>query len=283
MSGFVAGAVVVGSIISSNAQSKAAGRAADAQSAAADTAAGAQLRSAELGIEEQRRQFEETTRLLAPYISAGAAALPGYEPIREAGARAFEQQQALAGLLGPAAQTAAISQLEQSGEFQALTRQGEEALLQRASATGGLRGGNIQAALAQFRPAMLSEQIERQLGRLGGFSAAGFGATSELAGFGQAGAARQAVIGQQSSAAIQGLLGQQGSALSGAALARGQAQAGQALAQGQAISNLGQSLPSAFILGRSFQQPSFQFASNPRSSGAIAPSYGYAPGVTVTV
>ena len=210
------------SLIGGSMQSRAASR-------AASTAAGAQTQAAELGIEEQRRQFDEITKLLAPYVQAGEAALPGYAPFQQAGTRAFEQQQALSGLLGSEAQRAAISTLEQAPEYQGLVRQGEEALLQRASATGGLRGGNIQAALAQFRPQMLSEQIERQLGRLSGFSATGLGVTSELAGFGQAAAARQAAAGIGTGSAIAGLLGQQGAARAGAAVAGGTSPFGQFL------------------------------------------------------
>jgi len=200
-----------------------------AAKSAAGTAAGAQERAAELGIEEQRRQFDEVTKLLEPYVSAGVSALPGYAPFQQAGTRAFEQQQALSGLLGPEAQRSAISALEQGAEYQGLVRQGEEALLQRASATGGLRGGNIQAALAQFRPQMLSEAIERQLGRLGGFSATGLGVTGELAGLGQAAAARQAALGSATGTSIAGLLGQQGQARAGAALAGGVSPVGQFL------------------------------------------------------
>jgi hypothetical protein len=101
-----------------------------------------------MGIEEQRRQFDEIQKLLSPYVQAGTGAISGFQPFQEAGAQAFEQQQALAGLRGPEAQQAAIAQIEQSPFLQAQIRQGEEAMLQRASATGGLRGGNIQAALA---------------------------------------------------------------------------------------------------------------------------------------
>lgn len=202
---------------------------ASAAKSAASQAAGAQTAAAELGIEEQRRQFDEITKLLAPYVRAGEAALPGFQPFQQAGVRAFEQQQALTGLLGEKRQREAVAQLERSPEFQALTRQGEEALLQRASATGGLRGGNVQAALAQFRPQMLQRQIETQLGRLGGLSATGLGVTSELASLGQSAAARQAAAGAGTGQAIAGLLGQQGAARAGAALAGGVSPVGQFL------------------------------------------------------
>ncbi len=183
------GGSIAGGLMSSSAQKK-----------AASTAAAAQTQSAELGIEEQRRQFDEITALLQPYVSAGESAIGG--------------QLALAGLEGPEAQQAAITALEQGPQYEALVRQGEEALLQSAAATGGLRGGNVQGALAQFRPQMLSNLIESQYSRLGG-----------LTNVGQASAARQAAAGSAAAGNISNLLQQQGAAGAGAALARGQASA----------------------------------------------------------
>ena len=93
-------------------------------------------------------------------------------------------------------------------------------MLQRASATGGLRGGNIQAALAQFRPQMLQQAIEQQYGRLGGFAGAGLGVTEQLYRGGQASAAGQASQAQTTGANVANLLGQQGAAQAGGALGR---------------------------------------------------------------
>lgn len=114
---------------------------------------------------------------------AGAieAAQAGFEPYAGAGEAAIQQQQALAGLLGPEAQQAAIAQLEASPQFQAMAAQGERAILQNAAATGGLRGGNVQAMLAQYRPQLLTSLIEQQYTRLGGLSAAGLSATGSQA------------------------------------------------------------------------------------------------------
>lgn len=81
-------------------------------------------------------------------------------------------------------QAAAVGALENSSIFRTLARQGEDAILQNASATGGIRGGNTQGALARFRPQLLDQFIERQYGRLGGI--AQMGATA-AAGAGQAG------------------------------------------------------------------------------------------------
>lgn len=168
------------------------------QSRAASKAAGAQTQAAEMGIEEQRRQFDEMQKLLAPYVQAGQPALAG--------------MQNLIGLGGAEAQQQAIAGIEQSPLLQALTRQGEEAILQRASATGGLRGGNVQAALAQFRPQMLQQALEQQYSRLGG-----------LTSLGQQSAARVGTAGMNTGVNVGNLLQQQGAAQAGGALGRGAA------------------------------------------------------------
>ena len=144
------GASVVGGAMSAREQRKAAKGASKAQAAAADAS-----------VAEQQRQFDEAKKLLAPYVAVGEPALAELAGYADFGPQAIQQQAALAGLQGPQAQQAAITAIEQSPLFQAQVRQGEEALLQQASATGGLRGGNIQGALAQFRPQMLQQQIEQ--------------------------------------------------------------------------------------------------------------------------
>lgn len=179
----------VGSVLGSITGTTAATRGAEA---AAATQAGA----AAAGIEEERRQFDALVELMSPFVTAGTGALAA--------------QQDILGLGAPGAQEAAITGIEQGPLFQALARQGEEALLQQASATGGLRGGNIQGALAQFRPQMLQQQIQQRFGNLGG-----------LTGIGQASAAGQAAAGQQTGASIADLLAQQGAATAGGQIARG--------------------------------------------------------------
>lgn len=242
---------------------------------AASSAAGAQVESAEAAIEEQRRQFDEISKLLAPYVSAGAGALPGYAPFQAAGQTAFEQQLALTGVRGAGAQQAAIRDLERSPEMQAMVRQGEEALLQQASATGGLRGGNVQAALAQFRPQMLARQIETQLGRLSGISATGLGATGELASLGQAAAARQAALGGATGSAISGLLGQQGQARAGAALAGGTSPVGQFLSAVPGMAGT--------YYGMTGTSPFSGFGSPAAYSGPMGPAGGVAGGTGLTI
>ena len=179
----LAGIAIGGStLVSGYMGSKAAGKAADAQSAAAQA-----------GIEEQRRQFEEIQKLLSPFVTAGTGALAG--------------QQDLLGLNGRGAQTSAVTALQDSPQFAALKQQGENSILANASATGGLRGGNVQAALAQFSPALLSQLIDQQYSRLGGLSSMGQNAA---AGVGNA--------GMQTGSNVANLLQQQGAAQAGGAL-----------------------------------------------------------------
>lgn len=194
-----------------------------AQADAAQSAAAAQAGASEAGIAEQRRQFDAVQKLLEPYVTAGTGAIGQLQPFQQVGMQAFQQQQAIAGLLGPEAQRQAIRQIESSPFLQSQIQRGEEALLQRASATGGLRGGNVQAALAQFRPQMLQQAIEQQYGRLGGFAGAGLGVTEQLYRGGQAAAANQASQAQALGSNISNLLAQQGAAQAGAEIAQGRA------------------------------------------------------------
>lgn len=197
----VAGAVITG-VMTQNAQEN-----------AAETAAEAQTQASRGSIDEQRRQFEAVKSLLEPYVSSGTNAIAG--------------QRMLLGLAGPDAQKEAIAGLESSPQFQSLVKQGENAILQNASATGGLRGGNIQATLTQFRPQLLSQLVESQFNKLG-----------TLAGLGQASAAGQAAAAQQTGSNIGNALMAQGQAAAGSALAQGQAQANMWGTVGSSIGNV---------------------------------------------
>lgn len=185
----VAGGTLIGGYMSSQAQGDAAATAAQAQTQA----------SAE-GVAEQRRQFDAVQKLLKPYVDAGGGALTG--------------QQNLAGLNGAQPQTDAISAIAQGPQMQALTQVGENAILQNASATGGLRGGNTQAALAQFRPQVLAQLINDQYSRLSGLTATGLGAATNTGN-----------AGLSTGNNISNLLQQAGAANAGSAIAAGKADA----------------------------------------------------------
>jgi len=194
-------------------------------SSAASSAANTQAAAQGQAVEEQRRQFDAIQALLKPYIEAGKPDLT--QPYIQAGPGALQGMQGLAGLRGNAEQQAAIEQIKQSAQFQELAKQGEQGILQNASATGGLRGGNVQAALSQFRPALLNQLIESQYGKLAGLTSLGSTSAQNLLGVGQASAAGTAAAGQQSAQNIGNLMVGQG-----AAQAAGQIGAANAYAQG---------------------------------------------------
>jgi len=191
----------------------------------------AQQQSAQAGIDEQRRQFDAIQKLLQPYVQAGTGALT--------------QQQALLGMGAPGAQQQAIKALQGSPQFQALQQQGENAILQNASATGGLRGGNVQGALAQFRPALLSGLIEQQYNRLGGLSAIGQNAAAGVGNAGMStGSNIATLLGRQGQAQAGGILGQQGALTGGI---------GQAFGALQGSGGFGKLFGGGFGGGGSFQ------------------------------
>jgi hypothetical protein len=199
-------------------------------SEAAEDAANVQAQAAISGQDTQRQMFERTQEILRPYVEAGRAQLPTLGGYTEAGPQAFERQLALAGLRGPQAQQAAIEQVRTQPRFAALTQAGEEAILSNASATGGLRGGNTQNALARFRSDLLANEIEREYARMGGLTAFGQGVSQNLAQLGQASGANVGAVGLQTGQGIANLQGAAGAAQAGGIL-------GQAGAYGQ-IANL---------------------------------------------
>lgn len=76
------------------------------------------------------------------------------------------------------AQQGAIDALKASPLYQSLYRNGEEAVLANASATGGLRGGNTTTSLANFGADTLSSVIQQQLANYGSAIGAGLGANN---------------------------------------------------------------------------------------------------------
>lgn len=199
----VVGGAVVGGVLSSNAQKDAAQTAADAQTNASNQSIG-----------EQQRQFDALQKLLAPYVNAGTGSLSA--------------QQNLLGLNGTDQQQQAIDALKNGSQFKELNAQGQNAILQNASATGGLRGGNVQGALAQFSPALLNQLINDQYTKLGGMTS-----------LGQNAAAMQGNAGMQSANSISAQLNQIGAANAGNALAAGKADAQMWSGIGSSVGTLG--------------------------------------------
>ena len=216
----IAGSAIIGGVVASNSASK---------------AADASQRNTDATIAEQRAAREQLRQLLQPWTKAGNSAL--------------QQQMQLLGLAGAGSQQKAVNAFAQSPMFQALAAQGEDATLQNASATGGLRGGNTQGALAQFRPALLNQQIQQQYANLTGLS--------------QLGQASAAGVGQGGQLAA----GNIGNALMGNATNQGNA----AIAQGNIWNN---------AIGQIGGAAGMAFGGSPISAGTIA---GLTPSAGATI
>jgi hypothetical protein len=169
---------------------------ATAQAKAAEKAGQTQATAAEKAIAEQRNARLSNEQLQSPFVQAGQSSLTA--------------QMGLIGLNGTAQQQTAINSLLTSPEYTTSVRQGEESILQNASATGGLRGGNTQNSLANFRSDLVGNLINQQYNRLGG-----------LTSLGQNAAAGVGNNGLQVASNIGNLLGQQGAAIAGGQIARG--------------------------------------------------------------
>lgn len=113
-------------------------------------------------LARNRKSLEEIQKMFEPYMQAGTQALGG--------------QQDILGLNGNTAQQNSLNSIQSSPIFQGLMKQGENSILQNASATGGLRGGNTQKALAQFSPNLLNTLLQQKLEGLKGLSGLGYNA-----------------------------------------------------------------------------------------------------------
>jgi hypothetical protein len=133
-------------------------------------------------------------------------------PFGTNGERAFAQVDPANAVSAGDAQAGAIGALKNSPLFKMLFDTGEETILQNASATGGLRGGNTQRGLADFGSDTLAKVIQQQLANLGGLSSQGLSAVSNLGG-----------LGAQAAGSIADLFTQQGQAKAGGILGKANA------------------------------------------------------------
>lgn len=166
----------------------------------------------------QREQFDYLKQILAPYQEAGTQALP-----------------ALTGFINQPQQNFSFDYgaYFNSPEYAALSQQSQQAAMRNASATGGLRGGDAQVALASIAPQLAQQARQNAMSEfslnqganlnrynmLQGIAGLGTGATSQLGNaaqnFGQiagqnaalAGQARADAIGQRNNAIGGGLAG----------------------------------------------------------------------------
>ncbi len=155
---------------------------------------GAETRAAEAeaaglteGIGEQRRQFDLTREDFGSTI--------------EAGDLARERELELLGLRGVGAEQSAIDAFTESPGQKFLRERGERAVLRNASATGGLRGGNVLRELQEQGIGFAGQRLGERQDRL-----------RRVAGGGSAAVGTQGVIGANLSSNISNLLAERGSA-----------------------------------------------------------------------
>jgi hypothetical protein len=239
----VAGLIIGGaSLLSGIFKSNAASDAAQAQAQAATAGITAVKEGTSSGLHAQDVATKQGITAAQSGLTEMQAALA---PYMNSGAKAVASQDDLAGLNGPDAQKAAVAAISGGSEMDALVTSGEDAMRQNATATGGLRGGNFQGAIAQFRPKMLSDLISQQYARLGGLSSLGQASASTYGtGAVQTGGTIASLYGTQGAGAAS-LYSQQGQDIAQLAAAKGNAQAADAIASGSLLS----SFPSALGTG----------------------------------
>lgn len=163
---------------------------------AAKDAQEAQMYMMQQAIAEQRKAYKEGKQMLEPYSQAGLGGLQSYL--------------AMLGQSGNEAQQAAIAGLEQTPGYQAQLGAGQRAILQNASATGGLRGGNVQQGLAEFGSGLFGQYYNQQLDRLGQLQNQGLQTQSGLANLRAGNAANiSSQYNAMGEAQAQGILAQQ--------------------------------------------------------------------------
>lgn len=133
-----------------------------------------------------------------------------FAPFREFGTSAIQPAGDLLGFNGAPAQQTGIDAIRASPWYQALFRNGQEAVLQNASATGGIRGGNTERGLADFSSDTLATSIDRYLQQAMGAIGVGSGATTS-----------GSAAGQNTANQIAQILGNQGQVRAGGLLTRG--------------------------------------------------------------
>ncbi len=190
MSG-IATAVVGGAVIGGIASNQAAGKAADASTSAANTAAQADREALE--YMKQTEAIPQQFREGALQSIGGAYGLSG----------------------GTGSQQDLINRAQSSPLYSAIMggqQAGEDAILRNASATGGLRSGNVQGALtdygSQLHNQALLEAYNQQMMGLSGLAQLPSNVNAiaqQQSGIGETLAAGQIAAGQAQQAGIQGV------------------------------------------------------------------------------
>lgn len=191
-------------------------------SSGAKSAADTQAQATQSGINEQNYEFNTIQGLLKPYVDAGTTALTGYNGAAGQYGNTLQQLNNLTGANGSSAQSTALMGLTSNPMYTTAMKLGQQSILQNASATGSLRGGNTISSLGYLPSQVLSGVEQQQIGNLSSslLGAQGLaGLYGQLVSTGQNAAAGTGNAGIQTGNNITSLLGQQGAIGAGATLA----------------------------------------------------------------
>lgn len=114
------------------------------------------------GIESQERMFERGLELQEPYREAGYGALEG-----------------LQGMLEPGGRAQSLQDYYRGAEFQTMEGQVEQGIARRQGATGGMRGGGTQAAMAGIAPQLGQQFLAGQQNQYTNLANMGMGAAAQ--------------------------------------------------------------------------------------------------------
>ena len=161
---------------------------------AAHSAATAQGQATKLGIQSEQEMFNKALEINQPY--------------RDAGYQSLEQLQ---GLADPQQRAQTLQDYYAGDEYSAMAQQVEEQQMRNAAQTGGVRGGQNQAALASIAPQLGQQYLSGLQNQYTGLANMGMGAASQGAqGAQNFGSNRSALLQQGGQAEAQNALTQGG-------------------------------------------------------------------------
>lgn len=124
--------------------------------------------------------------------------IQGLQQFQGAGQQAQQRLAALTGASGVDAQRQAFADFTASPGQEFLQREGQNAIINQAAATGGLGGGNVQRELTRFGQGLAQQDLQNQISNLGDVTGQGLQAAGQAGQlFGQAGGQVGQLTGQR--------------------------------------------------------------------------------------
>jgi hypothetical protein len=137
--------------------------------------------SAAAGIESSERLGQQSMAMQQEWMNYLKSQ---YEPYSAVATDALSAQVGLSGLGGDEAKQQMIQDIQKDPLYRAKLAAGDDAVLRNQSATGGLRSGNTQSALAVQNQGMLSTEIDNRYNLLAGLSGQGFQGQQAMSAYG---------------------------------------------------------------------------------------------------